>query len=302
MSILRRIIPEPICLKIINTSRFYWYVEYKKIKDYYSNKQLTSEQKRSLRFLKNHRFCLNGLNMLYVSNLVNYYKFKYRKINIYDHVSGIKYVIHQNKKLFFKRGLQNEAIRDLYAQFLYELDSRSPHCYCRQSEKLSNCTLFDCGAAEGLFSLCHIDELKHVVIFECDKQWIEALRLTFAPYSEKVTIIEKYVSDINDINNISIDQFIDSSMIVPDFIKMDIEGFEEKAIFGAQRLLSSAYNIHFAICTYHKPYAEEDISNTMNTYDYYPSYNNGYMIATFEDKLIAPYLRRGVIHYLKKSK
>ena len=58
--------------------------------------------------------------------------------------------------------------------------------------------LLDVGSAEGIFALTHIEKLKHVVLFERNAQWVEALEATFAPWKEKVTIIRKYVSDCDD--------------------------------------------------------------------------------------------------------
>ena len=73
--------------------------------------------------------------------------------------------------------------------------------------------LADFGAAEGNFTLAVIDRIKKAYLFEYDPEWIEALRLTFKPWQDKVEIVPKFVSDKNDNKHCSGDVFFKDKSI-----------------------------------------------------------------------------------------
>ena len=83
-----------------------------------------------------------------------------------------------------------------------EQDHRSPHRYFDHIEEFKDKVLLDVGAAEGILSLMAIEQVKHVYLFECSEDWIDALNKTFEPWKDKVTIIKKFVSDKDDENNV----------------------------------------------------------------------------------------------------
>jgi len=180
---------------------------------------------------------------------------KYQQLNITqyrDESTQLTYVIHNNKKLYFPRNLKPADIDKMYKQLLAEQDESSPHRYITSREELSGKTLLDIGAAEGIIALSVIDIVKHAFLFEVDENWIEVLNATFAPFKNKVTIVEKYISNINDDLNLTIDRFLQGKMINNLFIKMDIEGAELLALQGATKVLSDSKNIQLAVCTYHR--------------------------------------------------
>ena len=82
------------------------------------------------------------------------------------------------------------------------------------------------GCAEGYSSLEIIEEAKHVYLFEQDEQWLEAIRATFEPWQDKVTIVQKYVSDHNSSREQTLDDFFNNQTNEHLFLKMDIEGAE----------------------------------------------------------------------------
>ena len=290
--------------KIINhiTDRKYWLKKSNIVKDYYKHKSLTKEEKKAIRFLKINQFFLDTNKLMYLSNNVNRYKRKLKKTKVFfDKNKNLHYLTHDNKRLYFPRLMPEKQILNTYFQFLSEMDKDSPHLYTNDINELKGKVLFDCGVAEGLFPLTFINHLKKIVLFECDNNWVEALRATFAPYSDKVTIVQKYVSDTDSNNTITLDSFSKTNNIIPDFIKMDIEGFEEKAIKGATNILKNDTNTICAICTYHTPYAEKNIITTMNSLGFRPKYNKGYMIFHCEEPFSSPYLRRGVVRFYKKQ-
>lgn len=282
--------------------RKYWYKKYTVIKDFYKNSPITDEQRHSLSYLHRHRFNLDGMKVLYVSSIVEQYQKKIGHVPVmYDRQYDLPYVMHYNKRLYFKRGLADDFIEHLYVQFLSEMDSASPHVYCKNPEELDNRILFDCGVAEGLFPLTYIERFSKIILFECDEGWVEALNATFAPYSSKVSIVCKCVSDVTNESSISIDDYCNQYNIIPSFLKMDIEGYEEQALIGSKHVLSQSDDMICSICTYHKPTSEFAIVDYMSILNYVISYNNGYMIFDNKGEFEPPYLRRGVVRFTKSE-
>jgi len=184
------------------------------------------------------------------------FSLQYKKIPVqifWDDQLKMPYVIHAGKKLFYPSHTQN--IDEGYRFLLMEQDIHSPHRYLEDINRLKGKTILDLGASEGIFSLNAIEIIKHAYLFECDERWVNALNATFAPWKEKVTVVTKYVSDINEENNITIDQFLEGKNKTNLFLKMDIEGYELAALKGAERTIQEEKDIDFSICTYHN---EED--------------------------------------------
>jgi hypothetical protein len=158
---------------------------------------------------------------------------------------------------------------------LAEQDEASPHQYVNCREEFKGRVLLDIGAAEGIISLNVVDIVEHIFLFECDENWIEALNATFEPYKNKVTIIKKFVSNINDDYHLTIDHFLEGEMINNLFIKMDIEGAELSALQGAERVLKEANDLRLAICTYHRTDDCRNISALFNDKGLCYYYTNG---------------------------
>ncbi|MEG1545829.1 MAG: hypothetical protein RR371_01085 [Bacteroides sp.] len=120
-------------------------------------------------------------------------KYNYSQVVVHkDSSNGLLYVIHENKKLFFKRSYNKLTVQYCYSGLITEQDENSPHCYIDNKFKVEdNEVLFDIGSAEGIFPLSMIEKTSRVVLFERDKEWAEALEATFEPWKEKVTIITK---------------------------------------------------------------------------------------------------------------
>ena len=119
--------------------------------------------------------------------------------------------------------------------------------------------------------MCH-----EVYLFECDADWREALEATFYPWRNKVHIINKYVSSINDAKNISLDVFF-HDRVKPSLVKMDVEGMEMDVLNGARQLLQQKSILELLICTYHNKDDQKELSDRMKGYAYTISYSCGYM-------------------------
>jgi hypothetical protein len=180
-----------------------------------------------------------------------------------------------------------------------EQDVDSPHRYLTGSFTIGkNDVLADIGAAEGNFSLAVIDQIRKAYIFEYDKEWIKALRATFAPWSEKVEIIDKYVADHNDASHIRFDTFFKSKNDVT-FLKIDVDGAESIVLNSCDEVLKTSDSLKIALCTYHKNNDEKDFTLLLKDRGFSLIPSRGYMINYYDKKIKAPYLRRGLIRAVR---
>lgn len=143
--------------------------------------------------------------------------------------------------------------------------------------ELEGKTLLDIGAAEGIFSLDTINFTSKVYLFECEEIWIEALSATFKPWKDKVCVINKYVSNTDHDENITLDSFLVGKDDENLFLKMDIEGAEQSALRGAKRTLTIREDISMAVCTYHKKEDARVISNDLSAMGYDTTFTFGYL-------------------------
>jgi hypothetical protein len=184
---------------------------------------------------------------------------------------------------------------------LVEQDAASPHRYETTEFHVSEGdVVVNAGVAGGNFALSIVDKVKKIYLFEVDKAWIEVLKITFAPWKDKVVIVNKYVSDNNKGNCITLDNFFGQEQI--DFIKADIEGAEPLLLAGAETILSRQTSMKIVLCTYHKHDDAETLNQILTAKGFHTEFSKGYMIFLHEiyDKLKPPYLRKGVIRGVKR--
>jgi predicted RNA methylase len=172
--------------------------------------------------------------------------------------------------------MSEQDIVSLYRSLIIEQDIESPHRYVKSYKELEGKTLLDIGAAEGIFALDTIDYVKKVYLFECEREWIEPLQLTFNPWKDKVEIVEKYVSENNSEKCVTLDTFMKEKEKDNIHIKMDIEGAEQSALKGAKKLLSNNKPISFSVCTYHKAEDAKVISSFFESLGYTYEFTKGY--------------------------
>lgn len=186
----------------------------------------------------------------------------------YDEKKDLHYVVHHGKKLYFPKKISKETIAQKYKCLLIEQDIRYPHCYVKSMEEFRGKTLLDIGSAEGMSSLDAIEVVDFIYLFEFEEEWIEVLKATFEPWSDKIMIIQKYISNTINETTDSLDNFMKDKSLDNLFIKMDIEGEECNALSGARYIFENSTNLAFAICTYHKKNDFRDISKFLDHYNY----------------------------------
>lgn len=130
-----------------------------------------------------------------------------------DAVAGLSYCMFEGKRMYLSREFTDIYTKSerkyIHRDMWWEQDPNSPHLYeegdfcVRQGD-----VIVDVGTCEGNFTLHHIDEIKHAYIFEGDSAWLEALHYTFLPYSDKVTICDRYVGSKDEDGYVRLDTVI----------------------------------------------------------------------------------------------
>lgn len=208
------------------------------------------------------------------------YLLEYNNMTIlleYDERRSLYFIYHKMKKLYFPRSYSQTRILEIYKSLIVEQNEKSPHRYVNEYSQLKDKVLLDIGAAEGIFSLDTIEYAKRIYLFECDDDWIEALKATFDPWMGKVEIIKKYVGDKNDSEHVTIDTFLADLPSDNIFIKMDIEGAELSALNGAKETFSKKRDLKFSICTYHNKEDKRLISSFLSDHGYLYEFTSGYL-------------------------
>ena len=189
------------------------------------------------------------------------------------------YIRFEGKRMYFPgRFTKNQVIwaaRSMYK----EQDNSSPHLYITPDFKVEpGSIVIDAGVAEGNFGLAVVEKVKRLFLIECDPEWMEAIKLTFAPWKEKVVFIEKFMSDTASETTTSIDSLIYPEANEKYFIKMDIEGLEQKALAGMKNLVNSGNPVKMNVCTYHQPDAFNEIEAIVKGYGFRYQASDGYVL------------------------
>ena len=212
-----------------------------------------------------------------------------------DKERGLKYVLLKGKKLYFKKKWGKQKIQNLFNLLSKEQDIRSPHRYLTEQFKFEEGEiLVDAGVAEGNFALSIVEKASRLILFEADSEWIEPLNATFEPWRDKVLIINKFVSDITNATNTTIDDVILPGE-TPLFLKIDVEGAESRLLKGCERIILNQKPIKIAICTYHKQDDEQEFSSLLNQKGFEVANSDGFMLFFYDKKMQAPYFRRGLL-------
>lgn len=217
-----------------------------------------------------------------------------------DSGNGMYFIVVNGKKLYFPASHDPEMISQVVRQLLLEQDQESPHRYFSDAFPAKGDYLLDVGAQEGLEALLHVEDFSHLILFECEPEWIRALNATFAPYGDKVTVLPKRVGNANDEMNITLDRVLETCGLHGDIVvKMDIEGAERFALEGADKLLENQ-GARWVVCTYHTPDDDEVLRERLEKAGYQTRYSPGYMIWPLEMRMLQgkhrKYFRHGLVY------
>lgn len=209
------------------------------------------------------------------------------------------YTLFDGKKMYFPKRYTTTKVIWAFRTILKEQDPHSPHLYLTSDFQVeSGSIVVDAGVAEGNFALSVVDKARRLYLIECNIEWMEALKLTFAPWKEKVVFVNKYMSDVQSDTTTSID-----TLVIPEnresyFIKLDIEGFEQKALSGMKRLVASGNPIKMNVCTYHRLNDFNKIEAILQSYGFTRQVSDGYVLyfQTGEE----PSFRKALIRAEKK--
>jgi predicted RNA methylase len=270
-----------------------------KVIEYFDNifdGTLHQEQRDILNYL--------GINLNSISPFPYTFPQKYNPNDIIvyeDKNQNMQYVMHENKRLYFKKDWDKYLIQVYYNALLIEQDIESPHRYETAKFKVEKeDVVIDAGSAEGNFALSIVEKAKKVYLFEVDETWIEALKATFAPWKDKVVIVPKYISD-NDCNDhITLDTFFRNGEKL-DFIKADIEGAETQLLVGAKNILSKQTSLKIVLCTYHKQQDAEDLNKALMNNGFHTEFSKGYMLFYSDPNIAPPFIRKGLIRGIKQK-
>ncbi len=287
--IYRVLVPKPLRTRILKKNL------HRKILKYYSSlpeNEVSEEQKEVLNYLET-----NPVTIFPYSFSSEYSP---EKIEVHtDIANGLHYVMQEGKRLYFIKRWTKKRIQRAYADLSREQHPESPHRYFSEEFKAGpDDVIADIGAAEGNFSLSVIEKVKKIYLVEYDREWIRALNATFAPWKGKIEIISKYVADYEDDKHITLGTLIRMNNDIT-FLKIDVDGDEQKVLDGASDLLSGKKKLKIALCTYHKANDERDFTLLLENKGFLVTPSAGYMIHYYDKKLVKPWLRRGLIRAVR---
>jgi hypothetical protein len=189
------------------------------------------------------------------------------------------YTLFDGKKMYFPKRFTHDHVIWAVRTILKEQDPCSPHLYLTSDFQVDPFSIVvDAGVAEGNFALNVVESAKRLFLVECEIEWMEALKLTFSPWKEKVIFIEKYMSDIQSDTTTSIDTLVSPEPGESYFIKLDIEGFEQKALRGMKRLMASLNHVKMDVCTYHHPNDLSEIKSILQSYGFKCQVSDSYVL------------------------
>lgn len=215
---------------------------------------------------------------------------------------GYPYVMHKGMRLYYPKGVSPQEAEAGYGALVNDegilgtgVRSRSPHSYVSADFDVDpGSIVVDVGSAEGLFALNYVHEARQVYLFECERRWRRPLEKTFAPFGDKVRIVNKFVSDRTCGRETRLSDAL--RQMPPEaglFVKLDVEGAERR-ILGASIDFLRRRKTKIACCAYHRPDDAEVLSRLLEEAGFRVSYSEGWMLPGMNG-LRYPYFRRGVI-------
>lgn len=173
----------------------------------------------------------------------------------------------------------------------------------------------DVGGVRGLFALDVIDKVSKVYMMEPTPHWKKPLEATFAPYKDKVELVEAFLAvkrkkkgnegdekkkkkekDDSKKKRVSLVEMLKKCEGRRVFVVMDLEGKELEVLRDAQEYLKEARNtITLAVCAYHRTTDYADLMRFFESIGYHTETQPGYVYTGMNDGHGIRSLRRGII-------
>lgn len=212
----------------------------------------------------------------------------------FDERNGLCYAMHAGKRLYFPRGYDKRHVQLTCSMLFVEQDRQSAHRYFTDSFGPRSGDIFiDVGCAEAFSALEVVDTVSKVILLESDPKWKEALEATFAPYGDKVTLLQRIAGNETNDRSVRLDDLIAAEETRRVFLKIDVDGVERSVLSGAAHLLES-HPLGLVCCLYHHQADEAELLPYLQSVGLATSLSEGYMLAPFGE-LEFPYFRRGVV-------
>ena len=203
------------------------------------------------------------------------------------------------RKMYFPRDAEFSDYNNekFVVNLLTEQLPTSPHLYIKDEHSIcAGDIVIDAGVCEGNFALKYIDLCSKMYLFEADSNWLEPLNQTFKDYRDKVEIIPRFVSNVTDEKNITIDDALPDFKGEKIFLKMDIEGAEPLALRGAKKILTNNF-VKASVCSYHNRDDLIKIKSLLQNYGYKTSTSDGWMIFIWDPKIWdTADFRKGIVY------
>jgi hypothetical protein len=220
-----------------------------------------------------------------------------------DAARGLPYVMHRDRRLYFPRNWSEARAAEAYARYIAEecllgggYRRKAPHQYVTETFRVrEGDTVFDIGAAEGLFALDCVGRARRVVLIEADRVWAEPLAATFAPDGDRVRIVIARVGARAGRGHVRLSDLLKEERPSRCFMKMDVEGAEGALIEEASPFLASADGARIACCVYHRRGDEERIRRRLEEWGYAVHTSDGWMLFPRDPDQAPPFFRRGVL-------
>lgn len=214
----------------------------------------------------------------------------YREPVYWDQKEHLPYVFYVDclgitRKMYYPRDYQFEQ-RDgvtVVNTLLYEQYPESPHLYCYKNHEVrKGDAIIDAGVCEGNFALKYASIASNIFLFEGDEQWEEPYYYSFREFNDRVHYFKKYLDREDGVNTITIDSALNKKRV--DFIKMDIEGYEVRALEGAQDVLKRN-EVKASICAYHKSDDERKIIVALEKQGFFTRTSNGVVFYIWDENI-----------------
>lgn len=214
-----------------------------------------------------------------------------------DEAVGLPYAQWDGQRLYHRATRHRDRARTYFRGLRIEQDPRSPHRYLDGDFDVGpGDGVVDVGAAEGNFGLSVVERAGRLVLFEPSPAWAGPLAATFAPWRDKVRIVGRAVSDSNVGGAVTLDEAIPEGERV-DFLKIDVEGHEERVLRGAMGLMARQERMRIAVCTYHRQDDGERLAVLLGGLGFQIRFTPGFLLYYHGrgNELRPPYLRRAVL-------